>query len=195
MDDFNQWKDTAIKGFKSSFQSANSLVRSKYEELKPQIDQLAYEKEKVLDDFKELKVTPITTTISLAALIAFLFLGKFVFSSSNKSSKVSKSQKKKLKKVPKLKKANLEIGQILNYVEAEYVPQIQDYFENALKLKPEESEYKFNYLQEMLLKELMKLDGIEVYSNDVLRENRKKVIKFIQDYQRALDKFKKENDF
>ncbi|SLA20934.1 BAG domain [Mycobacteroides abscessus subsp. abscessus] len=44
----------------------------------------------------------------------------------------------------------------------------------------------------MLLKELVKLDGIDVTGNDILRENRKKVIKFIQDHQKRLDKFKRD---
>ena len=91
----------------------------------------------------------------------------------------------------KAQKANRQIQEILDYVELTYVPEIDKFIETYKELSSEDVEYKFNYFEEMLLKELMKLDAIDVTSNEILRDNRRKVIKFIQDHQKRLDKFKK----
>ncbi|RLV94465.1 hypothetical protein JA1_001692 [Spathaspora sp. JA1] len=151
----------------------------------------------VIKEFKELKVSPVTISITLVALSTFLVFGKF-WLDSQKNNKVVKPDKKKSKpkkKLSKAQRANREIQDILDYVESEFVPPINDYIQNWQTLKPEDVEAKYNYFAEMLLKELMKLDAIDVSGNEVLRENRKKVIKFIQDHHKRLDKFKKKANF
>ncbi|KAG7663587.1 uncharacterized protein J8A68_002836 [[Candida] subhashii] len=172
-------------------------IPTNYEELQPHIDYIkSITKDDVINDFKELKVSPITISLTLVALTTLLIFGK-IFSSggsstTSSSDKKSTKSKKPKKKLSKAQKANKSIQAILDFVESEYVPQIDKYIDNYKSLKSDEAEYKYNYFEEMLLKELMKLDGIDVSSNDILRENRRKVVKFIQDHQKRLDKLKKE---
>lgn len=149
----------------------------------------------IVSDFSNLKVTPITVSLSITAFTTLFILGRLFGSNGQQSRSKSnkKNQKKRSKKkLTKAQKANEDIQSILDFVEETYVPEIDEYLENYKKLNPEDLEYKYNYFDEMLLKQLMKLDGIDVAGNDILRDNRKKVIKFIQDHQRRLDAFKKE---
>lgn len=175
-------------------------VPTNYEELQPHIDYVkSITKDDIINDFKQLKVSPITVSLTLIALTTILIFGK-VFSpkstvSTTANDKASAKKKKGKKKLSKAQRANKEIQFILDFVESEYVPQIDTYIDTYKSLTEDEVQYKYNYFEEMLLKELMKLDGIDVSSNDILRENRKKVIKFIQDHQKRLDKFKKEANF
>lgn len=172
-------------------------IPTNYEELQPHIDYIkSITKDDVINDFKELKVSPITISLTLVALTTLLIFGKIFLSggssTTSSSDKKSTKSKKPKKKLSKAQKANKSIQAILDFVESEYVPQIDKYIDNYKSLKSDEAEYKYNYFEEMLLKELMKLDGIDVSSNDILRENRRKVVKFIQDHQKRLDKLKKE---
>ncbi|KAI5963576.1 uncharacterized protein KGF55_002456 [Candida pseudojiufengensis] len=159
----------------------------------------------IIDDFKNLRINPITITLTLISLTTLFVFGKIIGSSNTSTSTKStssnstkseekgvKSTKKPKKRVSKAQKANKEIQEILDYVESEYVPEIDNYIENYKKLSTDDIETKFKYFDEMLLKELMKLDSIDVTGNEILRENRRKVIKFIQDHQNRLDRFKKD---
>lgn len=148
--------------------------------------------EEIVEDFLNLRVTPVTVTIGITAVTTLIVLGGLL-SGSGSSSSGSKKKKKPKKKVSKAQKANTEIQAILDFVEKEYVPKIDEYIETHKSLSKEDKDYKYNYFEEMLLKQLMKLDGIDVVGNDILRDNRKKVIKFIQDHQKRLDKVKKDN--
>lgn len=148
-------------------------------------------KDDIIYDLTNFKITPATATLTVATIATLMFFSKLFKSSLVESPKTTKTKKKK--KPTKAQKANKEIQLILDYVEETYVPQIDDYLENYDKLPENNRDYKFKYFDEMLLKELMKLDGVDVAGNEVLRENRKKVIKFIQEHQRRLDKFKKDH--
>lgn len=149
----------------------------------------------VLNDFKSFNVNPVTVSLTLISVTTLILLGKvFGSSSSERHEAGEKKHKKKSgkKKLSRAQRANKEIQEILDYVELEYVPEIDKYIENYQTLSKDELDNKFKFYDEMLLKELVKLDGIDVTGNDILRENRKKVIKFIQDHQKRLDKFKKD---
>lgn len=155
-------------------------------------------KDEILNDITQLKVTPATVTLSITTIATVLLVSRLLAQSSDdegSKSKKKNSKKKQKKKLSRAQKANKEIQQILDFVEEKYVPEIDEYLENYSKLDSEKIQYTYNYFQEMLLKELMKLDGVDVSGNEVLRDNRKKVIKFIQDHQARLDKFKKEAKF
>lgn len=145
-----------------------------------------FSKNDIVHDLTNFKPTPATATVAVTTIATLLLLGRFL------REEPKKPEPKKKKKQSKAKKANKEIQHILDFVEETYVPQIDDYLENFDLLPEADREYKFKYYDEMLLKELMKLDGVDVAGNDVLRENRKKVIRFIQEHQRRLDKFKKD---
>ncbi|CAI5756921.1 unnamed protein product [Candida verbasci] len=158
-----------------------------------------FKKENIIHDFKNFKISPITITISLITLFTILIFGKILTPTSTSTSPSTYNETEKTgkktggkKKLSKAQRANKEIQQILDFVESEYVPEIDSYIENYKSLSKEDVEYKFSYFEEMLLKELMKLDEIDVTSNEILRENRRKVIKFVQDHQKRLDKFKKD---
>lgn len=142
----------------------------------------------LLDDFSNLRVTPATTTVVLTTFLAALIAGKLLAGSP-----APKEVKKPKKKKSKAQIANGQIQTILDNVEETYVAQIDDYIENYSQLSSEKRDNTYNYIQEMLLKELLKLDGIDIANNDVLRDNRKKVIRFIQEHQSRLDQFKKDN--
>lgn len=149
--------------------------------------------EQVVDEFKQLKVTTNTVGISIATIVLVMIIGKVLGLAAPAAAK--EKPKKKKKRELKAKMANRQIQAVLDFVELVYVPQIDEYILNYKELSDEDVSYKYNYFEEMLLKELMKLDEIDVIGNDVLRENRRKVIKFIQDHQRRLDKFKREVGF
>lgn len=141
----------------------------------------------LVEDISKLRITPATSTLAITFVTLAVATG-LLFSKPSSSSSKSKPKKKK---VTKAQKINSEIQQTLDKVEEEYVPQMDDYIANYDKLTDEKRDYNANYFQEMLLKELMKLDGLDVGSNTVLRDNRRKVIKFIQEHQSRLDNFRK----
>lgn len=148
--------------------------------------------EQILADFREFRLTPATVAVSLTTIAAIIVVARFFGGSS--STKEVKPKKRK-KKLTKAQKANKEIQAILDHVEEVYVKEIDEYLNNFAELSKDDMVYKYKYFEEMLLKELMKLDGVDVSESDKLRENRKKVIKFVQDHQKRLDQFREEAGF
>lgn len=148
-------------------------------------------KDEVLRDLSQFKVTAATATVSMTTVAILLLINRLFSLSAGSGTQPSK--KKKKKKLTKAQRANKEIQAVLDFVEETYVKQIEEYFAGYESMTEENREYKYKYFEEMLLKELMKLDGIDTVGNDVLRENRKKVIKFIQQYQKKLDQFRSEH--
>lgn len=146
--------------------------------------------DELISDFKQLNPTPVTITISVIGITSLILFSRVLVSSKPKAP----APKPKKKKTSKAKKANKQIQEILDNFETVWVPQINEYFSNYKQMKPEDVEYKFNYFQEMLLKELFSLDEVDTLGNQIIRENRKKVIQFIQDHQKRLDSFKREID-
>ncbi|CAK9436207.1 uncharacterized protein LODBEIA_P07650 [Lodderomyces beijingensis] len=187
-------------------------IPTSFKEIEPHLQQLQnITAGDVVDDFKNLKINPVTVSLTLVSLTTLFILGKLFsygggsggganvkharshYSGDADDADADKPKRKSTKKrLSKAQKANKEIQEILDFVELNYVPDIDKYVEDYARLTPEEQDFKFKYFDEMLLKETMKLDGIDVNGNEILRENRKKVIKFIQDHQRRLDKFRKE---
>lgn len=146
----------------------------------------------ILHDVSNLKLSPITITIAISTLTSALILLSLVSSATAKPKRKSKSKSKSLTKA---QRANRDIERILDHVASEYATAIDAYIDTHSLLSPDDVAYKYKYFEEMLLKELMKLDAIDVFGNDVLKGNRKKVILFIQEYQKRLDAFKKEQGF
>lgn len=193
-----------IESIKQHFEEFVSDIPPKFEQLtkyaqeqfpkdfEVYVEQLkSINKDDLIADFTELKVTPITVTVGVVGLTTFLVVSKLLFGGS---SSTEEKPKKKKKKMSKAQKANKSIQEVLEKIETTWVPEIEQYFEGYKAMKPEEVEYKYNYFQEMLLKELLALDSIDTLGNDIIRENRRKVIKFVQDHQKRLDAFKKELD-
>ncbi|ODQ79681.1 hypothetical protein BABINDRAFT_171339 [Babjeviella inositovora NRRL Y-12698] len=158
------------------------------------VSDLHHIKNTAIDDFQNLRFTPLTVTISLTVISTILFFASGNLGSSS-SAGGKKSKKKKKKKVTPTEKSNREIAAVLAHFEESLMPDVEDYLENHMQLKDEDMQYKYNYYEEMMLKELMKLDGINVLNNDILRDNRKKVIRHIQSFQKRLDAVKKEQQF
>lgn len=148
-------------------------------------------KEGLFQDIRSFHVTPATITLVLVTVPTLLLASRLVSSGSAKTA--AKKSKNKKKRPSKAQKANKEIQRILDFVEETYVPQIDSYIESYGELSENDKEYKYRYFEEMLLKELMNLDDVDVVGNEVLRDNRKKVIRFIQDHQKRLDTFRKSN--
>lgn len=157
--------------------------------MEPYVEDLKDKSKDISYSLKDSKATVATTSIIFLSVLVY-----FLFGNATRSKNLSKGSKetRKTKKLSRAQKSNKEIQSILNFVEEEYVPQIEDYIKGYEDLSEEDIEYKYKYFEEMLLKELLKLDAIEVKDNEILRDNRKKVIKFIQDHQRRLDTFMKE---
>lgn len=149
--------------------------------------------DEIISDFKTLNLNRVTIGLTVTAL-AIIFITSRLFKSSKPAAPTPKEKRKK-KKLSKAQKANRDIQAILDDVESNYIPEIDSYITTFKSLKPEDVEYKYKYFEEMLLKKLELLDGVDVSGNEILRENRKKVIKFIQDHQKRLDKFKHEAGF
>lgn len=187
---------TNLKEVRSCVSAFKDKIPTNYNDFESYVHTLKnVSKEDIVNDFSQLKITPITVSLSITAFTTLLILARLLSSngSEQKGKTGKKNQKRRSrKKMTKAQKANEDIQSILDFVEEEYVPQIDDYLENYKNLNSEDVKFKYKYFEEMLLKELMKLDGIDVVGNEVLRDNRRKVIKFIQDHQRRLDAFKKE---
>lgn len=195
MDDLKyhvQWVKTAVA------HASRQLYTNLEQVISPQVqhslkryasDISATTAQELVRDVKELRWTAATGTLVITAATLVVL----VMASLGGDTKQKKPKKKKKTKLTKAQRANREIQAILDYVEETYVPQIDAYIETYSTLTEQDKEYKFSYFQEMLLKELMKLDGVDVAGNDVLRENRRKVIRFVQEHQTRLDKFRKEN--
>ncbi|KAK6205398.1 BAG domain-containing protein [Scheffersomyces amazonensis] len=197
----NEWKSSLPSDFEQIQSYAIHIkdsIPTSIEELQPGIDYVkSITTEDIIRDFSEFKISPITVSLTITAFTTLIILTK-VFTGNypqDKSSKKANKKSKSKKKPSKAQKANKNIQEILDFVESEYVPQIDEYLHNHKDLTREELEFKYNYFEEMLLKELVKLDSIDVTGNAILRENRKKVIQFIQDHHNRLDKFKKEAKF
>lgn len=196
MADFNQYAQWAKDSVSASLkQLLTQIERHIPAHVQESIKQYAQElsatsTEQLVRDVRELRITAATGTLAVTAVtLAFLFVA-----SQRSDPQTTKSKKKKKKsKATRAQKTNKEIQSILDYVEETYVGPIDDYIENYTSLSEQDQEYKYAYFQEMLLKELFKLDNVDVAGNDILRENRRKVIKFIQEHQRRLDKFFAEN--
>lgn len=198
MDDLS----SQLTQFKTKLTHSLGLLCSQVEQLIPSEVETAWNsyinalsttgKNDIIHDLSHFNITPATTTIAVTAFTAVIFFSKLLKSSSAEAPKTAKIKKKK--KPSKAQRANTDIQHILDFVEETYVPQIDEYLEKYATLSDNDKEYKYKYFEEMLLKELMKLDGVDVAGNEVLRENRRKVIKFIQEHQRRLDKFKQEKD-
>ncbi|KAK6463044.1 BAG domain-containing protein [Scheffersomyces coipomensis] len=194
-----EWKSSLPSDFeqvKSYVVQVQESIPTSIEELQPHIDYVkSITPQDIIDDFSQLKVSPITVSLTITALTTILIISKVLLGSKSSAAKTANKKKKPKKKLSKAQRANKTIQDILDFVESEYVPQIDDYLHNHKDLSQEDVEYKYNYFEEMLLKELVKLDAIDVTGNEILRDNRKKVIKFIQDHHQRLDKFKKEAKF
>lgn len=198
MDDLS----SQLTQFKTKLTHSLGLLYSQVEQLIPTEVEAAWNsyinalsttgKNDIIHDLSHFNITPATTTIAVTAFTAVMFFSKLFKSSSAEAPKTPKIKKRK--KPSKAQRANTDIQHILDFVEETYVPQIDEYLEKYATLSDNDKEYKYKYFEEMLLKELMKLDGVDVAGNEVLRENRRKVIKFIQEHQRRLDKFKQEKD-
>lgn len=213
MDQVKKVVHTSVEDVQHYIDVLKQKIPTNLEELQPHID---YAKsitvDEIVNDFKNLRLNPLTVSLTLFSVATIIVLNKLVYGASkvagggrkngrnsnhngsstgtNDGSKHKKKSGKK--KLSKAQRANREIQEILDFVELEYVPEIDKYIEDYKTLSADDAEFKFNYFEEMLLKETMRLDGIDVNGNEILRENRKKVIKFIQDHQKRLDKFKKD---
>ncbi|CCG20810.1 hypothetical protein CORT_0A04220 [Candida orthopsilosis Co 90-125] len=197
MDQLKNQIPTTAEELQHYLELAKSKLTTNWDQLTDLFEHHTHELtiDNVLSDFKNFNVNPVTVSLTLISVTTLILLGKVFGSSSSEHHEASEKKHKKKsgkKKLSRAQRANKEIQEILDYVESEYVPEIDKYIENYQTLSKDELDNKFKFYDEMLLKELVKLDGIDVTGNDILRENRKKVIKFIQDHQKRLDKFKKD---
>lgn len=130
--------------------------------------------------------------------------GKKNSKSKKKAKKNKKSKKPVIVETPEQKFSRVLQG-ILTKVETELSVKV-DEFEDALK-KYKESKceageqdpkakdqlnYSYLYLEETLLKELMKLDELEHNGDEELRLQRKKAINYVQGLHKKIDLLKKE---
>ncbi|ODV60326.1 uncharacterized protein ASCRUDRAFT_70853 [Ascoidea rubescens DSM 1968] len=146
----------------------------------------------------------VLSSVSTTLLVStFLILRGSIYSEDGKLSSDSdsasdkkKKKKKKKKKLTPVGKNKLLIFNIMKNVEDRIVPGINEFELNLEKNEnfknEEEKTYTYLYYEELLLKELMKLDGVETYDNEDLRLERKKSIKFIQSLHKKIDKLKLE---
>lgn len=179
------------------FHDATAHIAARFDDWVAQLSKLpfleSFSQQQFPHAFGDLKNTlsklGVSPTLAALFVVGVTLVVSLGFSSLSSKPKKSSAPKKKLTKA---QKANKEIQAVLDHVEDVYVPQIDGYLQQFDSLSTDDQLYKFKYFDEMLLKELMKLDGVEVAGNDVLRENRKKVIQFIQQHQKRLDEFKKD---
>jgi len=139
------------------------------------------------------------STVLIIGTIMY-FRSNSTISSTKGSKKIKKntssSSTKKLSLTEQYQNSLITIeSNVKNTIE----PEINSYYNKFENFPKEDRLYKFNYFQETLLKELIKLDGIDLTLVDnetikkILKDERKIVIKHIQLLQKGLDGFKKEN--
>lgn len=136
-------------------------------------------------------------------LSTILILGTIIYFRSGSKPNTSKKQKKKsekpVKKLTLLEQFQQSLIAIERNVKTNIEPEIDDYYVKFDELPLEDRLYKYNYFSEALLKELIKLDGIDLTLvtdetiKKALKDERKVVIKHIQGLQKGLDAYKKEN--
>ncbi|ONH69724.1 Ankyrin repeat domain-containing protein 17 [Cyberlindnera fabianii] len=113
-----------------------------------------------------------------------------------KKDKKTKSKSKSKPKLSFVEQVQLQLRECEERVRTKLEKRYIEEFET---LKADDKQYKFNYFQEELLKELIRLDGIELSEmNDLekkqgLKTSRKGLIKYIQGLQKELDAFKRDH--
>lgn len=133
------------------------------------------------------RVIAIVATSTFAICIAYYIWGSFSNGSTKQANKV------KLNKKDKSAPLTLE-GKIENVAlryENEFKPRIEKLIESYNK-KNEKEVYERNYCNEMLLKLLIELDGIDLVDVEaerkkLLKQKRKDIIKVIQSELKTLD--------
>lgn len=129
-----------------------------------------------------------------------LILGTIIYFRSTSTKKKSKKNKKKpVKKLSITEQYQQSLLQVEQNVNNNIEPEIKSYYERFDKIPLDDRLYRFRFYQESLLKELIKLDGIDLTILEdeglkkVLKDERKLIIKHIQGLQKGLDVYKKEN--
>ncbi|ANZ74170.1 BA75_00981T0 [Komagataella pastoris] len=134
----------------------------------------------------------------------------------NKKKKRSGSKSKPEVKLTPYEFSETQIGDIMAKVSCEILPQLQDFLDEIKRItnsasdnkldKPtkrgkkkstpakvvagealEQLEYKRRYFNEILLKELMDLDGVDTLGDVTLRDRRRECVRNIQGYHKELD--------
>ncbi|ODQ61867.1 hypothetical protein WICANDRAFT_76057 [Wickerhamomyces anomalus NRRL Y-366-8] len=115
------------------------------------------------------------------------------------SRKQPRKPKKPVKILTLLERFQLALTTVNTTVRTELEPEVEKYYTDINQISPDDRLYKYNYFQEELLKELIKLDEIDLTLLDdetvkkTLKDERKIIIKHIQGLQKGLDGYKKEN--
>lgn len=141
-------------------------------------------------------------TVLGVGVSALLVISTLLLLTRKPKTHVKKDKKTKSKSKPKLsfvEQVQLQLRECEERVRTKLEKGIRSYIEEFETLKADDKQYKFNYFQEELLKELIRLDGIELSEmNDLekkqgLKTSRKGLIKYIQGLQKELDAFKRDH--
>lgn len=128
----------------------------------------------------------------ISILVIKLFYIKFLsFNKNLENTKKKIVTKNQSKNQTKIQKINEQIKKILDDIEFEHEPKINEFILTYTQFSESDFEDKFKYFQNVLLKELLKLDTLDVSSSSALRKNRRSAIKYIQKIQINLDSIKK----
>lgn len=169
------------------------------ENIKPHTDSLV---KPLLDKYGKDQLTTICTTTVVGSVVLLALLGSI----SSKKSRKSKNQKRKkrgsknkggMKEITKKKPLTLE--EKIESVQQKYNKEYKDGLHSLLanfKSDSETDEYQCNYYNEMLLKLLIELDGVDLTDvegerKQTLKEKRKAAVKEIQGELKNLDRLRK----
>lgn len=147
-----------------------------------------------VDDFQHMRFSPATVTILLALLLCIVFAcGGVRLTAGARAGPRGKPRRKKKKKVLPAEAAAKAIADVRALFDDKWLPGIELLLAGGWKEKlDEDREYLYKYYEEMMLKELMALDGVDTLGAAELRELRRDAIKYIQGYQKQLDKLRSE---
>lgn len=145
------------------------------------------------NDKGELNIYLATATAALLAVIVWKFSSKSAATSTNNSSK--KKNKKRKASTKKEEPVPLTLEKRIENVHLRYKNEYEDRIKKILGSFDPDSEkdvYEKNFCNEMLLKLLIELDGIDLINEEPerkkqLKEQRKLVIKEIQGQLKKLD--------
>ncbi|SCW01148.1 LAFE_0D06150g1_1 [Lachancea fermentati] len=166
--------------------SLKSISRSYYQShVKPLISPLLENVERV----------NMSTIYAATAIGAALVLLMFYPSRSGKKPRSKGTKKKKQRQHQNEDKKNLSLEDQINAVHEKYVSDYKTGLANLLEAfdgKSEQHDYQRKYYNEMLLKLLIELDGVDLVGLEgerkkILKEKRKQAIKEIQGDLKKLD--------
>ncbi|CDK27459.1 unnamed protein product [Kuraishia capsulata CBS 1993] len=135
--------------------------------------------------------------VGVAIAIGSISLVSLALLSKSGAAQPKKRKRKRKTTKPKPLTPIQQLDAIVAHVRTELAPGCEEFVNGILaslaagvNCKTEENRYRYDFYNEKLLEQLMKLDGIE--GDGDIRDKRKQSVKYVQSFHKLLDKIKKD---